>query len=82
MPTPNIDCAVTIGLNTYDRNPVGLSLVNYDATAFDGFANLQSWSRKHHWQFVEGQAWTQNRPYSQSEIPPIAFLSRLLGYPV
>lgn len=62
------------------RNPAGMSLVNHETTAFDGFASLQKWCRKHHWQFVEGRTWAQNRPYSRSEIPPMALLSRLLGY--
>lgn len=62
------------------RDPVGMGLVNNDASAFDGFADLRSWTQKHREKLQgQGSSFLSKDPYSDPDATPISYLAQLLG---
>lgn len=59
------------------RDPVGLALVNSNASAFDAFAELQQWTRENRHKLY-GHCYAQS-PFTGPDAAPIASLQFLLG---
>lgn len=78
MPTEAIPNAYPPSEYITERDAAGLALVNQDVTAFDAFAALQLWSRRHATQFVQRQAWAKDQPYTHGDISTIASVAAVL----